>query len=312
MLEQIKTMAMQQIFLLRRRAFLLAAPLALFCFSIAQGQTITQTTTEIADGQPSGGVDIILQNGAAQLLSPIPPSDAVTSIPLGDGTLEDYLIVSEASAGSTLSNAAGAGSYVLFPGSGAGGFINSPLSVDFASGSIASFGEVFNAISGGTPVPPGTLAGGAIANDSPTDTLGTIDISGFSSGSVYLVYGQFINESLVTGSISGPGATTVTQDGTLTARGDTGVFLTEFSFTNDGTFDTFSYNYFNSDALGAGNTLLIQGQPVADSAELENISDSSRARFVGVFVDGVTAVPEPSSAMLLLSTFSLLALGRRR
>ena len=297
---------------MRTRVFLLVAPLVLFCFSIAQAQTIIQTTTEIADGQPIGGADIILQPGTAQILSPIPGAGGVVSTPLGDGTLEDYLFVSGASAGGDLSNAAGAGSFDLLVGPG--GLVNAPLTVDFANGAIgtdASFGETFNAISGGVPTPPGTLVGGAIANDSPTDTLGTIDISGFSSGTVYLIYGQFVNESLVTGSISGPGATTVTQDGTLTARGDTGVFLTEFNFTNDGTFDTFSYNYFNSDALGAGNTLSIQGQPVADSGEFENIGDSSRARFVGVLIDGV-AVPEPSSAMLLLSACSVFALRRRK
>lgn len=291
---------------MKRKTLFLIATLVHFCFSISQAQIITQTTTEIADGQPTGGVDIILQNGSAQLLSPIPPSGVVTTIPLGDGTLEDYLLVSGASTANNLSNAAGAtGSYDLLAGSGAGGFINTPLTVDFADSAGASFGEAFS-----TAMGAGTLVGGAIANNSPTDTLGTIDISGFSLGTVYLIYGQFINESLVTGSISGPGATTVTQDGTLTARGDTGVFLTEFSFTNDGTFDTFSYNYFNSDALGAGNTLSIQGQPVADSGELENVGDSSRARFIGVLFDGV-AVPEPSSA-ILLSTCSLFALRRRR
>ena len=295
---------------MRHTALFLFAPIVLFCFSITQAQTITQTTTEIADGQPSGGADIILQNGAAQILSQVPGAGGVFSTPLGDGTLEDYLLVTGASGASNLPNAAGVGSFGLSLGSG--GFINSPLTVDFANGSVASFGETFNAISGGTPVPPGTLVGGAIANDFPTDTLGTIDISGFSSGTVYLLYGQFRNESLVTGSISGPDATTVTQDGTLTARGDTGVFLTEFNFTNDGTFDTFSYNYFNSDALGAGNTLSIQGQPVADSGELENIGDSSRARFVGVFLDGVAVVPEPNSALLLLSASSIFAIRRRR
>ena len=271
---------------MKRKTLFLIATLVLFCFSIAQAQIITQTTTEIADGQPAGGVDIILQNGSAQLLSPVPPSGAVTSIPLGDGTLEDYLLVSGASSANNLTNAAFVmGSYNLLAGSGAGGFINTPLTVDFGDSAVASFGEAFN-----TAMGAGTLVGGAIANDSPTDTLGTIDISGFSSGTVYLIYGQFRNESLVTGSISGPGATTVTQEGTLTARDDNGVFLTEFSFTNDGTFDTFSYNYFNSDALGAGNSLVIQGQPVADSGEFENVPDSSRARFIGVLFDGVAVV----------------------
>ena len=88
--------------------------------------------------------------------------------------------------------------------------------------------------------------------------------------------------------MTGAGQTDIIASETQGGNGPTTNFgwITEFSFTNEGQYDTIAYNWTHADR------------------------DGSRARFQGVLLDG-EAIPEPSAAAL----FGLAGLGflmRRR
>ena len=121
---------------------------------------------------------------------------------------------------------------------------------------------------------------------------GTIDISGLASGQVYVPHGTFVNQFNLTLTMTGAGQPDIVasdiQNSNLSNlnRG----WITDFSFENaQGLYDTIEYSYTNTD------------------------TDGSRARFMGLILDGVAFVPEPST--LFLSVFglmSLVACRRRR
>lgn len=125
-----------------------------------------------------------------------------------------------------------------------------------------------------------TSSGGRVSS-------GTIDISGFSSGTIYLLAGAFSSTLPVNLSMTGTGQTTLTADnGTLSTAGNRNMYVFAYDFDNTGgLYDEISYSILN---VSASNT-------------------SNRARFMGVVVD---AIPEPSAA--LLGGLGLLALLRRR
>lgn len=122
---------------------------------------------------------------------------------------------------------------------------------------------------------------------------GTIDISGLASGQVYIPHGTFINQWALTLTMTGAGQTDIVAVDEQTANGPGRNFgwITEFAFdTMGGAYDTITYNYTNADR------------------------DGSRARFMGVILDGVAppAVPEPATATLGLIGVAGLLMRRRR
>lgn len=140
----------------------------------------------------------------------------------------------------------------------------------------------------GTP----NFAVGALTVSGAYNVDGTIDISGFSSGTVYLLAGAYQNTIQMDLAMTGSGQTTLNAingslrtTNTATTRN---MYVFAYSFDNTGNlYDEISYSFLNSGS-----------------------NASNRARFMGVIIDGV-AVPEPSAA-LLGGLGALLLLRRRR
>ncbi|MBT3200698.1 MAG: PEP-CTERM sorting domain-containing protein [Phycisphaerales bacterium] len=141
---------------------------------------------------------------------------------------------------------------------------------------------------------PGTnFSGGAAANFT-SDTWaraqgidGTIDISGLVSGTVYFFHGTFDDASTVTLTMTGSGQADLPASYGENPGGRNKGYITSFNFTDAGDdYDTITWNYTNDD------------------------TDASRARFMGVIIDG-TPVPEPAT-MSLLALGGIALLKRRR
>jgi len=137
-----------------------------------------------------------------------------------------------------------------------------------------------------SPTNPKDFNSGAVPNTfaRSAEVDGTVDISELSTGVIYIPHGTFINNWTLTLTMSGPGQQDIVASDTQGGNGEGTNFgwITDFSFDNaGGLYDTIAYNYTNGDR------------------------DGSRARFMGVILDGV-AVPEPST--LALATLGLLGL----
>ena len=142
---------------------------------------------------------------------------------------------------------------------------------------------------------PGTgFSGGDPANFT-TDTWaraqgidGTIDISGLVSGTVYFFHGTFENPSIVSLTMTGAGQPDLPASHTEDPGGINKGYMTSFAFADAADYDTITWNYTNTD------------------------TDASRARFMGVVIDGVP-IPEPSTLCLTaLGVLGLVGCRRRR
>ena len=184
----------------------------------------------------------------------------------GDGTVVDYnlfhspndTIVSYASGGASLiSNGTSAAGNIngsgsdwtnLWTDSDPGGDLTAPTNPkDFTNGSV-----------------PRTFARTA-------NITGTIDISGLTSGEVYIPHGTYINNWTLTLTMTGPGQPTLAATDTQGRNGSSTNFgwITDFAFTDASLYDTITYSYTNSD------------------------TDGSRARFMGVILDGTATTVNP-------------------
>lgn len=122
---------------------------------------------------------------------------------------------------------------------------------------------------------------------------GTIDVSGLASGQIYVPHGTFNNGWTLEMTMSGAGQTDIVD---LDSNGGIGNnnegYITEFSFdTMGGLYDTITFEYAHSDRDG---------------------SPGSRARFMGVILDGSPIIPEPATATLAMLGLAGLARRRRR
>ena len=99
---------------------------------------------------------------------------------------------------------------------------------------------------------------------------GTIDISGLVSGTLYFSHGSFWDAWNIALVMSGPGQPDVLMSyGEDPPNENNRTYITNFAFFNAGGYDTISYTYTNND------------------------TDGSRARFMGVILDGVAFSPLP-------------------
>lgn len=204
----------------------------------------------------------------------------------GDGTVLDYNFVGNAGNGSPLTTYA----------SGGAGRIPTPTS---AAANVSGNGENWSNVwtttdpAGFTSTKdhnPTGVVGAANTFARSAEVDGTIDISGLVSGQIYIPHGSFRQQWDVTLTMTGPGQPDlVAADGTTANIDGNNGWITDFSFDNaGGLYDTIAYNYTHRDR------------------------DGSRARFMGVILDG-NDIPEPSTlALATLGLLGLLGCRRRR
>ena len=213
-------------------------------------------------------------------------TDQTAGVVQSVATATDVTFTNTQAGGASVSTTSGIGElldYSFFSGAtvlaGSGSEIGA-FTLDNTGGSVSS-NAIFDFTDAG-----GILTTGASATAAFVD--GTIDITGLTAGSLFVLYGTFADANEVTLTLSGAGQTDiVVPGGSLDPSGNTPLnSLTQFNFDNaDLLFDTLTLSYRNDDL------------------------DGSRARFSGVVL---TAVPEPSSAMLLGLGMTAFILRRRK
>jgi hypothetical protein len=195
------------------------------------------------------------------------PGTPTVTNDLGDGTVLDYNFVGNSGTGSALTTYA----------SGGAGLISTPVA---PSANVHGNGEDWANVwtttnpSGFTTTKNHNPTGNAGAANSfarAAEVDGTIDISGLSSGQIYIPHGTFVNQWTLTLTMRGAGQPDIVALDTQIANGPSTNYgwITDFSFTNEGQYDTISYNYTNADR------------------------DGSRSRFMGVILDGAAGPTGP-------------------
>jgi len=208
---------------------------------------------------------------------------------LGDGTVEDYnLVVSRNGATDPLSYASGGAGLTPNP------YDPNPGSGGWSNNNGQNWANVWTISDPDTD--PKDFTSGAIntTHAGHAEVQGTVDISGFESGTLYFPHGTYINQWALNLVMSGPGQPNrVARDAqTSNGPGTNYGWITDFTFTNPGLrYDTITYTYTNADA------------------------DGSRARFMGVILDGTApqAIPEPMTMLAVgLSVAGLGGYVRKR
>lgn len=260
-------------------------PILTICALLA-GATTSQSASSLTFGSQtlistSGTFNISVTDGAAGY-------GGLASGTFGDGTVEAYALYRNAG-GNT---GAGAVTPIERYAQKSGSLLSTPTLANtgttgdtFANANVFTTNDPGVGFSG-TPnfaTGTGTITGGRVSN-------GTIDISGYTQGTIYLMAGAFSNLLPVNLSMTGTGQTTLTaNNGTLNTPGNRNMYVFAYSFENtDGLYDEISYSILNSGS-----------------------NENNRARYMGVIVDAV-AIPEPSSALLGLLGTCLLLRRRRR
>lgn len=254
--------------------------------SIAQGaSTVHSGTTLLSASQNDiGSATIDLTTGSATASGDLPTAPFT----LGDGTVEEYLFFNA----SGVSDAT-AGSMNVYASSGTS--ISNPV---FPAGSLSG-----NKSNVALTLPDGVTQFTSNTGGNGSDLSGTIQTSGYSSGTVYFIFGTSADyaQVLFDGQLSGfiGGADSVNDpdhadisdfDFSGTSVGGNGTAIAAFTFDNAA--DSFA------------DTLL-------DYRVINTDFDGSRSKVYGFVLDGV-AVPEPSSSALVCLGLSLAALKRRR
>ena len=185
----------------------------------------------------------------------------------GDGTVEDYnFVISANGVTDPISYADGGAGLTpdpVDPNPGSGGYSNNGgqnwANVWTTTDPGVNFSTTKNFTGGGINT---THAGHG-------EIQGTVDISGFQSGTLYFPHGTYINQWDIDVVMSGPGQPDIAVNIGPSSNGPGTNFgwISDFTFTNDGTYTTITYTYTNQDL------------------------DGSRARFMGVIFDGEALVP---------------------
>ncbi len=201
----------------------------------------------------------------------------------GDGTVLSYNFVGNAGTGSALTTYASGGARIPTPTAPAANVHGN--GEDWANVWTTTDPSGFTSAMNHNPT---GVAGAANTFARAAEVDGTIDISSLTLGQIYIPHGTYVNNWTLTLTMSGAGQADIVASETQGANGTGRNFgwITEFNFTNEGQYDTVAYNWTHADR------------------------DGSRARFMGVILDG-TVVPEPS-AIALLGLGGLGFLLRRR
>jgi len=121
---------------------------------------------------------------------------------------------------------------------------------------------------------------------------GTVDISGLEEGSLDFIFGSFANPNTISLTMTGEGVPDIVEEHTEDPPNTNQAWISSFYFSDAADYDTISWAYTNTD------------------------TDGSRARFMGLILDGIevaTAIPEPSSFVLAaISLLGLAAFVQRR
>ena len=168
---------------------------------------------------------------------------------LGDGTLLSYNLVGNSGTGSVLTSYASSGTRTPVPVADNTGATtthgNGENWANVWATTDPGAGTVFTGTQDGTAGVAG--AANTFARASTVD--GTIDISGMATGDIYFPIGTFSNGFSLTLTMTGSGADLVADytvaNGVIgnTNRG----FISEFSFTNEGQYDTINYEWRHLD-----------------------------------------------------------------
>ncbi|MDE0597299.1 MAG: PEP-CTERM sorting domain-containing protein [Roseibacillus sp.] len=201
----------------------------------------------------------------------------------GDGTVTDYNFIGNSGTGSALTTYADGGAGLIATPTAPAANVHGN-GEDWANVWTVSDPVGFTSARNHNP----GVAGAANTFARAAEVNGTIDISGLALGQIYIPHGTYVNNWTLTLTMSGAGQADIVSSETQGANGPGRNFgwITEFNFTNEGQYDTVAYNWTHADR------------------------DGSRARFMGVILDG-TAIPEPS-AIALLGLGGLGFLLRRR
>lgn len=249
---------------------------SLFAASLTQNTSLLRSGT----GEPVNALDISVFDGAAAYAY----DDGTTStstVTMGDGTLEDYAffgVTSDAYA----SYATGSGSIITSVADGGSATVS-------GSNSLVELWESTNPDNGtGDFSSVADFTSGTMGRSA--DVSGTLDLSGYASGTIYFFFGTFFDVNSVSATLSGAGQTNiVTSTGDLSEGGTNAFYVASFDFVTDGVYDSLTFQYTNADA------------------------DGSRARFAGLTVDAV-AIPEAGSFALIAGIlgFGAVSIRRRR
>ena len=194
--------------------------------------------------------------------------DGVDSGVFGDGTVLDYRFFNNE--GTTFNNAGYA--------DGGAGLVSEATATnsDGTNGGALDWADVWT--TSDPDADPADFTSDTFARSQ--GVTGTIDISGLESGELYFIYGSFENPNTVALTMTGAGQPDLTAEFTIDPPGVNKAWISEFTFENAAFYDTISWTYTNTD------------------------TDGSRARFMGVVLDGqpVSAageIPEPATMALL-------------
>lgn len=281
---------------MKKQVILLLSVVTLSAVS-AHSATITSVSNTLVTTN-NANFDISVVDGNAKYndrgVGGAEPGTPTFQTTLGDGTLLSYNFVGNDGSGSELTTYASAGTRTPTPVRSGATTSTHGNGEDWANVWITSDpGPNLDFSGSAKDANPTGVAGAANTFARVVSADGVVDISGLSSGDLYFPVGSFNNGFSLTLTMTGAGQPDLTADYTV----DPGVlgntnngWISEFSFTNEGQYDTINYEWRHLDLDG---------------------SPGSRARFMGVMLDG-EAIPEPSGVALVgLAGFGFL-LRRRR
>ncbi|VGO13851.1 hypothetical protein PDESU_02408 [Pontiella desulfatans] len=253
--------------------------------ALAQASVVAHgSTTMLSSSQNDTGSAVInLTAGSATA-----GGTSVTTFTLGDGTVSEYLFVNAVG-----ENDSTAGSLNVYASAGS--------SISTPTYPVASLGG--NKSNVALTLPDGSTVFAADTGANASDAAGTIQTSGYKSGTVYFIFGTSADFAQVAfggqlsgflgsgDSVSDPDHADISEfDFTGTTVGGNGTAIAAF------TFDNVTDNY--------ADTLL-------DYRAINTDLDGSRARFYGVVLDGV-AIPEPATLGLVAAFGGGVLFIRRR
>ena len=184
----------------------------------------------------------------------------------GDGTVTDYNFIGNSGSGSALTTYADGGAGLIATPTAP------PANVHGSGEDWANVWTVSDPVGFTTAKNhnPTGVAGAANTFARCANVTGTIDISGLQSGTLYMPHGTYVNSWNIDVTMSGSGQPDVMVNvGQGNGIGRNFGWITNFAFFNAGRYDTITYNYTNGD------------------------TDGSRARFMGVILDGLEISADP-------------------